>query len=142
MKDIYSVAFFTDGKHVVSGSASGRWQGGGKANVCRTRGPGTVCNIGVSQDGKWIVSGTAKGLTVRKAGSHSKQPPSKHITTRWLQSMSRWMGGESQPDQARRLSVFGRSPGPLASNSSNTLTGWLQSSFHHCHCHVWQCSDL
>ena len=44
---------------------------------------GTVWNIAVSQDGKWIVSGMARGLTVWKARSHSKVG-SMDTTAGWL----------------------------------------------------------
>ena len=72
---IYSVAFLADGKHVLSGveGTIGCWrvedgQGGTPMDA-----GSPVLNLAVSQDGKWVVSGTESGqVTVWNAESHSK----------------------------------------------------------------------
>ena len=63
--NIYLVAFFVDGKHVVSGDAKGkirRWRVEDGMEVGTPMDAGDwVCDIAVSRDGKWIVSGTGRG---------------------------------------------------------------------------------
>jgi WD40 repeat protein len=77
--DIYSVAFLVDGKHVVGGGKGGkiqRWRVEDGKEVGTPMGAGGIIfNIAVSQDGKWVVSGTnsTRGLvTVWDVESHSR----------------------------------------------------------------------
>ena len=62
---IYSVAFFVDGKHVVSGGKEGkirRWRVEDGREVGSPMDAGNeIYNLAVSRDGKWIVSGTRSG---------------------------------------------------------------------------------
>jgi len=75
--NIYSVAFLSDGKHVVSGGVEGkirRWciEDGKEVGTAMDAG-NVVVNIAVSRDGKWIVGGTeGRQVMVWNAESHSK----------------------------------------------------------------------
>ena len=66
---ILSVAFLVDGKHIVSGDTGGkirRWrvEDGMEAGTPMDAW-NPVCNIAVSRDGKWIVSGTGRSGLVQ-----------------------------------------------------------------------------
>ena len=77
-KDVCSVAFLADGKHVVGGGYGGKvrvWQAadGLEVGTAMTAGNTTVLNIAVSRDGKWVVGGTGNGrVIVWNAERHEK----------------------------------------------------------------------
>ena len=97
--DIYSVAFFVDGKHFVSGGEEGkvrRWRvEDGKEAEAPIDAGSEVSNITVSGDGKWVVSGVDSGeLTVWDAVSQKK-------VTGW-QAHNGWVGAvDISPDETR-----------------------------------------
>ena len=67
-KDVCSVAFLADGKHVVGGGYGGKvwvWRAADGQEVGTAMNAGsTVLNISVSWDGKWIVVGTGNGRVI------------------------------------------------------------------------------
>ncbi|KAG8217956.1 hypothetical protein J3R82DRAFT_6127 [Butyriboletus roseoflavus] len=75
--DIFSVAFHPDCKHIVGGGDERKvrhWRAeDGKEVGTPIDVGGTVCNIAVSQNGNWVVSGTTTGLvTVWNTESYEK----------------------------------------------------------------------
>ena len=64
--DISSVAFLTDGRHIVGGGSEHmirRWQVEDGKEVGTPMDAGSpICNIAVSRSGRWVVSGTRSGL--------------------------------------------------------------------------------
>lgn len=67
-KDVCSVAFLADGKHVVGGGYGGKvrcWQAEDGQEVGTAMNAGsTVLNIAVSLDGNWVVGGTKNGQVI------------------------------------------------------------------------------
>ena len=98
-RNIYSVAFLGDGKHIVSGGDEGkirRWQAEDGKEVGTPMDAGSaVLNLAVSRDGKRIVSGTVSSeLTVWNAQNHEK-------VTGW-KGHSDWVRGvDISPDGTR-----------------------------------------
>ncbi|KAG9309263.1 kinase-like domain-containing protein [Chiua virens] len=77
-KDVCSVAFLADGRHIVGGGYGGKvrvWEAGNGQEVVGTpmHAGSTVLNIAVSSDGKWVVAGTGSGqVIVWDAERHEK----------------------------------------------------------------------
>ena len=75
--DTFSIAFFPDGEHLISGGSAKtvrRWHAkDGREVVQRSmKSGGTICDVAVSPDGNWIVSGGNFGVAGWNATTHVK----------------------------------------------------------------------
>ncbi|KAF8547367.1 hypothetical protein OG21DRAFT_1501611 [Imleria badia] len=77
--DTFAIAFFPDGEpeHLVSGGSAKtvrRWQAKDGREVARRsmKSGGTICDVAVSPDGNWILSGGNFGVAAWNATTHAK----------------------------------------------------------------------